>query len=297
MSLFDRVLILGGSGMLAHALKLELSAFTAGVHAPGRAELDVTDPAALRRTFDAINPTLVLNCAAHTKVDLCDFQRDLAYDVNARAAGRAAGLAATRGARFVHYSTDFVFSGRPPRASGWREDDAPAPQSEYGRSKLEGELAVRAASADALIFRTSWLYGPGGACFPATMVRAARSSPPGQPRALSVVADQYGSPTFTFDLARATVAALRGVTPGGVYHCSNAGETSWHGFTKQIMAAFELPNEVQPITSADWKARVPWSTRRPECSTLDCGKLAAVVGVPARAWQEALKEYRSLNCV
>lgn len=290
MALFDRVLILGGGGMLAHALRLVLADRAGTIVSPARAELDICDDASLARAFESAAPTLVLNCAAHTKVDLCDFQRDLAHAINGRAAGRAAALAAARGAAFVHYSTDFVFDGTSPRP--YVETDPTCPRSEYGRSKLAGEHAVLSAHPGALVCRTSWLYGPGGPCFPATMVRVARSGKP-----LSVVSDQRGSPTFTLDLARLTRDLLEHTAPGGIYHTCNAGETNWFDFTAEILRVFGLSVPLSAITSAEWKARTPWSAERPARSTMDCSRAARAVGHPMRPWQEGLAEYRSLNAV
>lgn len=298
MSLLDRVLILGGAGMLAHAFKRLLPP-PAAVSAPGRLELDITDPAALSRHLDTFRPTLILNCAAHTKVDLCDYQIDLARLLNATAPARAAGLAARLGLPFAHFSTDFVFSPPSPTDAHtadihprpWRESDPTSPASVYGLTKLEGEHAVAAAHPQALILRTSWLFGPGGNSFPLTMLRAARAGKP-----LSVVADQTGSPTLTLDLARATLDLLaRNAT--GLFHASNAGETTWHAFAAATLDAFGVAppgGAVTPLTSADWKARIPHSAVRPSYSTLDCSKLAAALGRPMPHWKDALAEFRTL---
>lgn len=278
--------------MLAHAFKLLLSPQAETVIlSPSRSEVDITDVASVARVYGEFRPTLVLNCAAHTKVDLCDYQRDLAYAINADAAGHLARLAGQGGVQMVHFSTDFVFSGPSSSSTGWREVDATNPQSTYGSSKLAGEMAVRANHPAALVVRTSWLYGPGGACFPATMVKAARAGKP-----LSVVADQRGSPTYTLDLARAALDLVQhGAT--GVFHVSNTGETTWHAFAQETLRLFGLPNEVTPITTQDWEKRVPWSAARPTRSTLDTSKLQAAIGRPMRAWQDALKDYVARNCV
>jgi dTDP-4-dehydrorhamnose reductase len=287
MPLYDRVLILGGGGMLAHALKLTLAPRAGTVVAPTRAHLDITDPASLAKTFANLRPTLVLNCAAHTKVDLCDYQRDLAHAINARAAGNAAHLAHAANAPFVQYSTDFVFSGSSPRP--WVETDPVGPLSEYGRSKLAGEQLVAANHPHALILRTSWLYGPGGPCFPATMVRLAKLRKP-----LAIVADQHGSPTYTLDLAEYTLALLD-ARASGTFHLSNSGETTWHDFTAEILRTFNLTTELTKITTADWNAKTPWSAHRPSRSTMNCSKAAATLGRPPRPWQDALTAYHAAS--
>lgn len=275
--------------MLAFALQRRLAARYPGahVHAPPRAHCDITDLASLQACFDALRPTVVFNCAAHTKVDLCEFQRDLAFAVNAIGAARAARLAANQQADFVHISTDFVFRGDQP--TPYRETDATGPLSVYGQSKLEGERRVAGEHPTALIARTSWLYGPGGPCFPATMLRVARSGKP-----LSVVNDQHGTPTFTLDLADALLDLL--ATPHrGVFHITNTGTTTWHGFAVATLRLFGLPAEVVPITSDEWQRRTPWSARRPAYSTLDTSKLTAALGRPMRPWPDALTDYRALN--
>lgn len=284
----SRVLILGGGGMLAYAFR-NLLPPTAKVHSPPRAELDITDLAGLTATFDRVKPTLVLNCAAHTKVDLCDYQIDLATAINATAAGNAARLASRAGVPLAHFSTDFVFPG--DSATPYRETDATRPLSEYGRTKLAGERAVAAAHPQALIARTSWLYGPGGPCFPATMIRVARAGKP-----LTVVSDQHGCPTFTYDLVRLTLELVE-KGAGGVYHVSNTQATTWFEFTRHILDTFGLKVPLSPITSAEWKAKTPWSAHRPAYSTMDTSKLASTLGHPPRSWKEAFAEYHGLNPV
>lgn len=286
--LFDRVLILGGGGMLAHAFKSLLSQRGVTPIAPPRAQLDICDRPCLERTFAEVNPTVVLNCSAHTKVDLCDYQRDLALAINATGPGNAARIAADKGIPFVHFSTDFVFSGTPEPRRPWKETDPTLPASFYGESKLQGEKAVAANHPSALIFRTSWLFGPGGPCFPQTMLNFARQGKP-----LSVVSDQFGSPTMTFDLARTTLELLE-KKASGLFHLSNAGETTWFDFTAEILKTFNTPTTLTSLTSAEWKAKVPWSATRPSYSTLDCSKANSLLTTPIQPWQQALQEYKSL---
>ncbi|MFN4243334.1 MAG: dTDP-4-dehydrorhamnose reductase [Tepidisphaerales bacterium] len=286
---FSRILILGGGGMLAYALRQRLAARHPHAHvvAPARSECDITHLPSLTAAFDAARPTLVFNCAAHTKVDLCEFQRDLAHAVNAVAPGDLARLAADRNADLVHVSTDFVFRGDQPVP--YRETDPTGPLSVYGQTKLDGEHRVAAAHPRPVIARTSWLYGPGGPCFPATMVRVARAGKP-----LSVVADQHGTPTFTFDLADALLDLL--ATPHrGLFHITNAGHTTWHGFAVETLRLFGLSTDVTPITSDEWLRRTPWSARRPAHSRLDTSKLTAAIGRPMRPWTDALADYHRLS--
>lgn len=285
MGVYDRVLITGGGGMLAKALVLALRNRGVEATALDRNKLDVIDFAAVMATVEKEQPTLILNCAAHTKVDLCEQEEDLATQINGDAAGVLAGAARDVGAMFVHFSTDFVFNGTSSRP--WRTDDPTGPLSAYGRSKLAGETAIaREGGDDWLIIRTAWLYGPGGACFPQTILNAARAGKP-----LKVVDDQIGSPTFTYDLAEATLN-LVDHDARGIYHVVNAGQTNWHDFTDAILEEFQVKADLSRTTSAEWKKLRPNSAIRPAYSVLDTSAYAALTGKTMRPWRQALHAYR-----
>ena len=201
MSLYDRIVITGGGGMLGHALADVLRSRGRSPVSLARAECDVADDDHVRAIFDH-KPTLVLNCAAHTKVDLCEEEPARADAVNGYAVGKIASLCRETGACLVHVSTDFVFDGNGTKP--YRADDPVRPLSAYGRSKLLGETELQKhAPKDWLIVRTAWVYGRHGANFPRTMVTVARAGKP-----LKVVSDQVGSPTYTVDLAEAILALL-----------------------------------------------------------------------------------------
>src|SRR5205823_549473 len=167
---------------------------------------------------------------------------ETATDVNAHAVETLASISREYNAALVHYSTDFIFDGS--KREPYAPDDPTNPQSVYGRSKLLGE---KLAGPDALIIRTAWLYGPGGPCFPRTMVELARQKKP-----LTIVNDQIGSPTFTVDLAEATLRLLDETTRG-LFHVANVGSVSWFNFTKAILEEFDEDTQLSPITSAEWK--------------------------------------------
>jgi dTDP-4-dehydrorhamnose reductase len=285
MSAPDSILITGGSGMLAHALLRGLQARGKSATALSRAALDVSDETAVREAFRAHRPTLLLNCAAHTKVDLCEEQHDLADSINGRAVGVLARAAREHGTTLVHYSTDFVFDGAGTRP--YRPDDPVRPLSAYGRSKLLGEQQLREHAPDRwLILRTAWLYGQSGPCFPRTMVTLARQGKP-----LKVVSDQIGCPTLTDDVAAATLDLLdAGAT--GVWHVTNAGQTSWFDFTRAILDEFGLTTDLSPTTSAEWFKIRPNSAHRPAYSVLDVGPLEQKIGRPMPDWRDALRRYR-----
>ncbi|MDB5294502.1 MAG: dTDP-4-dehydrorhamnose reductase [Phycisphaerales bacterium] len=293
MSLYDSVLITGGNGMLAFAVKEALAARGIPFASVGRAECDLADVDAVARTFDRVKPTLVLNCAAYTNVDGCETDPTGATAGNTTAPGNLAKACRAGGAALVHYSTDYVFDGKgEPAADGsgpwpWRINDPVAPLGAYGRSKLAGEqLLQEHAPARWVIARTQWLYGPSGKHFVDTMLNAARAGKP-----LKVVADQIGSPTYTPHLAAATLDVLdRGGQ--GIWHLSNSGRTSWFGFTEAIMAAFDVtPASLVPATSAEWKQIRPQAAHRPAWSVFDLTPYEALIGKPMPRWQDGLTAY------
>jgi dTDP-4-dehydrorhamnose reductase len=286
MGVYDKILITGGGGMLAKALARALRGRGYEPVIADRRMLDITDFAAITATIEKIGPTLVLNSAAYTKVDLCEKEEDLASQVNGAAAGVLGAAARDVGAKFVHFSTDFVFNGMSTRP--WREEGVTEPLSAYGRSKLLGENKVIREGGDRwLIVRTAWLYGPGGPCFPQTMINAAKAG-----KALKVVDDQIGSPTFTHDLAEATLNLID-VDARGIYHVVNSGETNWHDFTAAILEEFSLKAELSRTTSAEWKKLRPESAIRPGYSVLDISKYGATTGRTMRPWREGLRAYRN----
>jgi dTDP-4-dehydrorhamnose reductase len=274
-----RVLITGGGGQLASDLEALLSA-RADVRALGRAELDVTDDAALTEAFEAFGPTQVYNCSAFHNVEVCEREEDRSFEVNARAVKRLATRCADTGARLVHFSTNYVFDGTAD--APYDERALPNPRSIYAISKLAGEHAALAYAPGALVVRTAGLYGLHGSVskggnFVTRMIARAREQ-----GALKVVADQRVTPTFTADLAAATIAAVE-ADHSGVVHITNSGATSWHGFTEAIMRLAGVTVDVEAVTTT----RAPGAADRP----LN-GVLTSVAGLePLRPWDEALADY------
>jgi dTDP-4-dehydrorhamnose reductase len=282
--IFERVLITGGGGMLAHALVAQLQQRGVEPIVRPRAQLDVAQ-SLMTADVRQLRPSLILNCAAYTKVDQCEVDQEVATRVNSMAPGLLAQTAKQLDATFVHFSTDFVFDGNSDRP--YRPDDRTNPLSTYGGSKLVGEQLVTRSGASHLIIRTSWLYGPSGPNFVQTMLNVARAGKP-----LTVVDDQIGSPTFTHDLAAVTLDLIvRGAT--GIYHATNSGQTSWFEFAKAIFEEFDVPSvDLKPISSAKWKAQRPTSAVRPAYSVLDCSATEAMIGRTMPHWREALTRYR-----
>lgn len=288
MSDMQTILITGGGGMLAQALRRAVARAHAGANvlAPARNELDVGNAAQLDAYVRQHRPNVVFNCAAYTKVDLAEKERDKADECNGRAVGELARLCRAHDAQLVHFSTDYVFDGSLARPL--RPDDPVGPQSAYGASKLLGERLVREnPPARWMILRTAWLYGTGGPNFVQTMVNVARAGKP-----LKVVNDQVGCPTYTTDLAEAAVAlATRGAN--GVWHVTNAGQTTWYDFAAAIFEEFQLRPELSPTTSDEWKALRPDSAVRPRYSVLDVAPVERALARPMRHWRDALRAFRA----
>jgi dTDP-4-dehydrorhamnose reductase len=248
----------------------------------------VTDRDAVRAAVASTEPDLVLNAAAYTQVDAAESEADLAARVNAEGPAWLAEACAADGVPLIQISTDYVFDGRSRRP--YRPEDSTNPLSVYGRTKWEGEQAVRERLPQHLIVRTSWVYAPHGRNFFRTMTRLAREQ-----ATLRVVADQRGCPTLAADLARALVGAAAGAMERpdrwGTYHFCNAGETTWHGFASAIVAGLASQPEVVarsvlPITTSDH----PRPAVRPAYSVLDTTSWTAAFGLPPRPWQEALAD-------
>ena len=284
--LYDSILITGGRGMLAHAFTQVLASRGRAATVVGRQECDVADPDQVDATFRRVRPTLVINCAAYTKVDLAEKEREQANRANGDAPGVLADRCGTGGAALVHFSTDYVFDGSLRRPL--RPDDPVGPQSAYGKSKLAGERSVQKLGKGRwLIARTAWLYGPNGPNFVQTMLNVARAGKP-----LRVVNDQIGSPTYTFDLAAATLDLLdRGAS--GVWHVANGGQTSWFDFARAIFDEWKLSPDLQPTTSAAWKATKPDAAVRPAYSVFDLSPVERLLGRSMRLWREALGAYHA----
>jgi dTDP-4-dehydrorhamnose reductase len=272
-----RYLITGANGMLGH----DLQAVLAGrdVTALARAELDVTDPGAVRAA--SAGHDVIINAAAYTKVDDAESHEDAAYAVNATGAANLATAAAETGATLVQLSTDYIFDGTA--TSPYPEDTPANPMSAYGRTKAEGErLAQQLNPGRTHIIRTAWLYGANGPNFAKTMIRLA-----GQHEQVSVVTDQVGQPTWTRDLAAQIVALLDSGAPAGIYHGTNSGQASWWDFARAVFRAAGLdPDRVTRTDSSQFVRPAP----RPSYSVLGHTAWQAVGLLPMRHWEEALSD-------
>jgi dTDP-4-dehydrorhamnose reductase len=291
-----RVVLLGANGQLGTELRALLEN-TCDLHPLTRSDADLSQPETLRPILRDLQPDIIVNAAAYTAVDKAESEPDLAALINTRAPEVLADESARCGALLVHYSTDYVFDGAKP--TPWLEDDATAPLSVYGRTKLAGEQAIAARCGSYLIFRTSWVFAPHGKNFLLTILRLAAERD-----RLTIVADQRGAPTSARALALATMrvlenphiaAAKSASTPtwAGAYHMTCGGETTWHGFAQAILDAsvdsglFDGKRpEIVPIATSDY----PTPAQRPANSVLDNSKLLRQFGVALPHWREALRE-------
>jgi dTDP-4-dehydrorhamnose reductase len=272
-----RILLTGATGQVGWELRKTLAPL-GEVKAFDRYGLDLADAPQLAASVRALLPGLIVNAAAYTAVDKAEAERDMAFAVNATAPRVLAEEAKRIGALLVHYSTDYVFDGTKP--APYVEDDATHPINVYGESKLAGEQAIARAGCRHLILRTSWVYGARGKNFFLTMRRLGKERPE-----LRVVDDQVGAPTSSLAIAHATSQLLERGTEG-LYHMTAAGETTWCGFARAILAGAGIATPVVGIRTENY----PTPARRPTNSRLDCSRLKAAAGVQLPTWEEQLAE-------
>lgn len=290
MNPYPRILLLGAAGQVGRELLRSFSDY-GEVLAQDHRTVDLAIPEQVRSFIRNAGPDIILNAAAYTAVDRAESEPELARSVNGRAPGVLAEEALRAGALLVHYSTDYVFDGS--KANPWSESDAPNPLNMYGASKLEGEEAVQRVGGKYLIFRTSWVYGPHGNNFLRTMLRLGRERDQ-----LNIVDDQYGAPTTSIELARATRAIVGAIMPNpddtgweGLYHMTCSGSVSWYGFAQAIFAcaAVQLDQKtptLKAISAGEFNAKA----RRPSNSVLSNEKLFARFGIHLAGWENALNE-------
>jgi dTDP-4-dehydrorhamnose reductase len=276
-----RVLITGGNGQLGSDLAEQL-ADRADVRAFGRAELDIADDGAVARILAETRADTVFNCAAYHNVDLCETEEEMSFRINAVAVKRMAQACSDRGARLVHFSTNYVFDGR--REEPYAEDDLPSPRSIYALSKLAGEYAALAYADKALVIRGAGLYGlhgsgQKGGNFVTRVLARARAGEP-----IRMVSDQRLQPTFTRDLATAVIEAVD-AGADGVVHLTAGGACSWLEFTEAIVEIAGMQIDIEAVTTA------AGGTDRPRNGVLARPRADALALTPLRDAREALEDY------
>lgn len=287
-----KILITGANGQLGHALNKMLKQQQAigkkyEIYNTSRSKgsenypvsvLDITSEEEVKKVIEEFCPDLVINCAAHTGVDLCEEQEEAAYAMNALGPKYLAEAAKQVNAVFVHISTDYVFPGT--KEGAYLEEDQTGPESVYGRTKLAGEDFVRQIGGNYFIVRTAWLYGDGKN-FVKTMLRLSKDH-----RRLTVVNDQKGTPTSADELARA-ILFLSEQTEYGTYHATCEGQTTWYLFAKKIFEYSGMEIELVPVSSEEYQSKA----KRPKNSVLENRKLNALSDFRMKDWESALKEY------
>ena len=283
-----KILVTGCNGQLGRAIRKEYAASdvefinTDVVEGEGVVSLDITDVDAVLKLVRAEIPDVIINCAAHTNVDKCEEQWDLAYKINA-IGPRNLSIAATEAdAKMIHVSTDYVFEGNGTRP--YTEFDAPNPVSAYGKTKLEGENFVKEFAKKHFILRTAWLYGDGKN-FVKTMLALAENHDE-----LNVVCDQVGTPTSAVELAK-MIHYLEGTENYGTFHATCEGDTNWADFAEAIFKRAGKNVKVNHVTSKQYKEMNPASANRPAYSILEDYMIKLTSDFVMADWQDALDVY------
>lgn len=287
-----KILLFGKNGQVGWELNRTLQPL-GEVVALGREEADFADPESLRSIVSSVNPDIIVNAAAYTAVDRAEQEQELAFRVNSASVDVLAQEAGKTNALFIHYSTDYVFDGT--KASSYVEKDTPNPVNVYGQSKLSGEGVVRDSGCDYLIFRTSWVYASRRKNFLRTVLKLA-----GEQEQISIVADQYGSPTsarLVADVtALCTAQTIRQRSSGGfnsgIYNLTCSGSASWHGFAQEIVelagAGINLmtnKENVRPIATSEY----PVAAARPANTVLAVEKLEQAFSIVMPEWNSTLR--------
>jgi len=273
------ILITGGDGQLGSCLEQTMKEYAMDVIAPGREQMDITNPEATANFFAKYDPTAVIHCAAYSKVDLAEEEPERCYRVNVYGTQVIADLCRKYGSYLLYISTDYVFDGK--KQGGYEVFDDKHPLSVYGKTKSEGEDIVLKASSDNAILRTAWLFGHTQNNFVEAILRKARNNP-----VLNVVCDQIGTPTYTEDLSKLIVEIVKNRN-AGIYHGTSEGECSWAQFAEKILAETGGDSQVSRVSSQMYGAKA----RRPKNSVLNKRSLddAGLKRLPH--WEDALKRY------
>lgn len=283
-----KILVTGCNGQLGRAIRKEYAASdvefinTDVVEGEGVVSLDITDVDAVLKLVRAEKPDVIINCAAHTNVDKCEEQWDLAYKINAIGPRNLSVAATEADAKMIHVSTDYVFEGNGTRP--YTEFDAPNPVSAYGKTKLEGENFVKEFAKKHFILRTAWLYGDGKN-FVKTMLALAENHDE-----LNVVCDQVGTPTSAVELAK-MIHYLESTENYGTFHATCEGDTNWADFAEAIFKRAGKNVKVNHVTSKQYKEMNPASANRPAYSILEDYMIKLTSDFVMADWQDALDVY------
>ena len=279
-----KILIIGSGGQLGTDCMTILNNRydIAGIDYP---DIDIGERSSIEKTFEQATPECVINCAAYTAVDKCETEQDAAWKINNSGPQYIAEIASSCGCRVIHISTDYVFDGNREIPEPYQEDDPVNPLSEYGRSKLAGELATSKYAEDSIILRTAWLYSAHGPNFLKTMLRLALSDPH---HPFTIVNDQYGSLTWSHTLAR-QIETLIESPLRGVVHTTSTGYSSWYQAACYFLEKMQLPYSFIPCTTEDY----PTPAHRPANSILNNSVLEKNKISVFNTWQEDVDRFVS----
>src|SRR5437762_6814626 len=281
-----KIVIIGAGGRLGAALvreyrdRFEVAGFN-------RAQFDLSNLDRVRKKVRGTNFDVLINAAAFTNVDLCETERDRAFMINGEVPGVVAEICREKGAKLIHFSTDYVFDGE--KRAPYTEEDEAKPISVYGASKLAGEKNVLAAGGGHLVVRVSWVFGPDRPSFVDSMVKHAQEH-----EKVDAIADKFSAPTYTLDIAEMLPRFFNRESAGGVLHFANAGECSWQEYAQWAVDCCEqggLPLKTKKIVGSKLKDMSNWVARRPVYSVLSTEKYAQLGGTSPRTWRDAVADY------
>lgn len=275
-----KILVTGASGQLGSCIReIAIDYPSFDFHFYSRPQFVLDNIAVMENVFSLLNPDCCINCAAYTAVDKAETEREVAYHINAAGVGELALLCNRYGTKLIHISTDYVFSGNASTA--YTEKETVDPVNLYGASKAEGERLALQNNPASVIIRTSWVYSLYGKNFVKTMINLMEQKPE-----INVVSDQYGSPTYAIDLAKAIMYIMQSEkwTPG-IYHYSNTGNISWYDFAIAIQQQIKSNCKVNPIPTSSY----PTPAKRPAFSVLDTSKIQNTYGVAIPSWKDSLQ--------
>ncbi len=278
-----RVLVTGAKGQLGHDIMDELAKRKLEGIGVDIEEMDITDEAAVRRVITEANVDAVIHCAAFTNVDGAEANLELCRKINGGGTGNIAKVCGDLDIKMMYISTDYVFDGEGTRP--WEPDDERNPLNGYGVGKYEGELAIEKYVKKFFLVRIAWVFGVNGKNFIKTMLRLGE-----QNGKVSVVDDQIGSPTYTYDLSRLLVDMIL-TDKYGRYHATNEGLCSWYEFACEIFKQAGMEVEVTPVDSETYGKMFPAAAKRPKNSRMSKDKLTENGFVRLPAWQDALSRY------
>ncbi len=281
-----KIVILGTGGRLGAALVCEYGD-EYDVTGFNHAQLDLSNLDDVREKLRALSFDVLINAAAFTNVDLCETERDRAFMINGEAPGVLAEICREKGAKLIHFSTDYVFDGE--KRAPYTEEDEAKPISVYGASKLAGEKNVLAADGGHLVVRVSWVFGPDRPSFVDSMVKHAQEH-----EKVDAIADKFSAPTYTLDIAEMLPRFFNRESAGGVLHFANAGECSWQQYAQWAVDCCEqggLPLKTKKIVGSKLKDMSNWVARRPVYSVLSTEKYAQLGGTSPRTWRDAVADY------